>query len=328
MKKIFMILLAITLFYGYTSPSFAEAKKKSNETVETVSYPVKSMETGEVVGEETHEITTTIINSKNGKTIVMNDKITNKNFKTNQDEVTNQKNTLVYDKKNNLVSINGENVDSTELEKELGFDKIELGKNDLNKLKPLAEKYNSGETDYEEYLNQVKELDLDIVKNNEVYQERLLKSEKAKENNQFQIAASGGLSWITYYYTSSRGGYNLKAGKMTGSSLNYLMLDSSAVQSGSMRYKHNYLQGSQGGLVASFMQRADSISGARSELITEAAALTAALGVAVLTLATVIGAIGAAGSAGLIAARMYNVSSGAHTNIKRCYELIGTINSQ
>lgn len=75
------------------------------------------------------------------------------------------------------------------------------------------------------------------------------------------------------------------------------------------------------------MLRADNVGTARNTLLIDAAALMGALGVAVLTVSTIIGAVTAAGTVGVLATRMVNTSKGGHNDITRAYELIGLIQS-
>ncbi|QUG43454.1 hypothetical protein KD050_09620 [Psychrobacillus sp. INOP01] len=92
--------------------------------------------------------------------------------------------------------------------------------------------------------------------------------------------------------------------------------------------KHNYLVSDQGGLVSSFINRADSIASARVEIAIEATALLAALGVAVLTVPTIVGAIGGGTAAAAVAARMYSLSTGGHNSIEKAYEINQSIRNQ
>jgi hypothetical protein len=188
----------------------------------------------------------------------------------------------------------------------------------------LADKFNKGELSYDEYIEGIRELNLELYNNSNLQNEL--------KQQEFGITATsyGGLSWITNYESSDRAGYWLRAGKMNGffdSAFNSFMLDSSAVVSGSMISKHNRLSSDQGGLVSSFMIRADAIKTARTELLVDLAALSASLGYAVLTVPSVWGAIIAGGAAGGIAIRMWIVSSDAHDDIAKAYELVTNIKS-
>lgn len=123
----------------------------------------------------------------------------------------------------------------------------------------------------------------------------------------------------------------MKAGKMKGflsGGLDAFLLDSTAVTSSSVVSKHSYLTSNDGGKVSSFMIRTDSVKSARNSLLIDAAALAGALGVGLLTVATIVGAITAAGAVEVLAIRMYNTSSSAHGNIQRAYEILGTISHQ
>lgn len=314
MKKLCLLLIAVILGFTYTAPASAKGKE-SEKVIQNYSYPIYSMETGEEVGMQEYEVVTEIHSFKNNiKELIMNTKITSTNYETGKSEVENKTQTMVF-KKDQLISIDGKNVDVSDE----SF-KITLSSSDQQKIRPIANQLKQGKLTYDEYVDKVGQLDLDLINDNKI--------EIFELTAPFQIAASGGLSWITYYYSSSRGGYFLKAGKMKGflsGGLDAFMMDSSAVVSGSVITKHNYLQSDQGGLVSSFMSRADSISSARKSLLVDAAALAGALGVAVLTVTTIIGALTAAGAAGALAVRMYNTSDAAHGDIKRAYELVTQI---
>lgn len=205
----------------------------------------------------------------------------------------------------------------------------ELTKEDLDAIKPFADKFNAGELSADEYLQEVKDLDLDSISTSEQEVDTLIKNTEVENNDMFNIMSSGGFSWVTYYYKSDRGGYWIKAKSMKGyfyGGLNAFMLDPKAA-TGTFVHKHTYLSSAQGGLLSSFMSRADSIRSARTEVTIEVAALMGALGLAVITVPTIIGTIAGTGAAAGIAARAYSVSSGAHTHIKRAREIATTIRS-
>lgn len=316
MKKLCLLFIAIILGFAYTVPANAKGGV-NNEEVQNYSYPIYSMETGEEIGIKNFEVVTkTNYIKSNLKELKMNTKISTTNYETGETEVENKTQTMIF-KKDQLVSIDGEKVNTSE-----GSSKLTLSAKDQAKIKPYANQLKQGKLTYEEYVDKIGQLDLDIVNDNEI---------EILELNAFTLASSGGLSWVTYYYSSSRGGYFLKAGKMKGflsGGLDAFMMDSSAVVSGSVITKHNYLQSDQGGLVSSFMSRADSVSSARKSLLVDAAALMGALGIAVLTVATIVGALTAAGAAGALAVRMYNTSDAAHGDIQVAYNLVTQIRNQ
>lgn len=113
---------------------------------------------------------------------------------------------------------------------------------------------------------------------------------------------SGGISWATYYYKSSNGGYYLKSGQMKGyidGGISGLLLDSSAAVPNSMITKHNYLTGDQGGLVATFHARADAAQTERAE-IAKATVVLGGAGIALLTPAFWAGVASGGGAAWVI----------------------------
>ncbi|WP_170005870.1 hypothetical protein [Bacillus fonticola] len=315
MKKIVYLLLILILSLAYVSPSYANAAQNSGAIEDKFSYPIKSLETGEEIGVQTYEITSTIKELHDSvKEITLKITTTEEFFSTGEEKVKTDEKVLVFEDEK-LISINGETI-KTDSDQEV----LSLSESDQEKIKPYAEKLRQGDLDYTEYVEQLKGLDLDIYQDNQ-----------PEDQPQFSIQSSGGLEWVTHYYSSYQGGYYLEAHEMEGyftGTLHSFMLDSDAVVPDSGITKHNYLTSDQGGLVAQFMSRADSISSARTELSIEATALMGALGVGVLTIGTVIGALTAAGAAGAIAARMYSVSSSAHTDIERAYEIVQSIRNQ
>lgn len=304
MKKILSIVVALIFSFSYIGTTYANANE-GKKVLDMFSHEIKSIETGDVVGLKTIEfISEKVTKDINITEIKIKSDITIEDYRNENEELETQESTLIYED-GILVSVDGREIDSNN-----DFE-IRLSKMDQDNIKPLAEEFKKGNLSYDEYIEAVGNLNLNLY-------------------NSPQLYSSGGLSWITYYYTSSRDGYWLAAGKMKGffdAALNSFMLDPSAAKEGSIISKHNRLSSSQGGLVSSFMTRADSIESARNTLLIEAAALMGLLGVAVLTVATIWGAILAGGAAGAVALRMWNTSSAAHTDIERAYELCTTINT-
>ncbi|MGG6431578.1 hypothetical protein ACPF7I_08030 [Anoxybacillus sp. D401a] len=317
-RKQIILFFCLVLCFASISPRVLAKEKRSNrELFYTSVMPVYSMENGEKVGQKSFETSVKIENKTNDtEEVIVSTKIIAEDFQSG--EVCEEYSTQTYTfKKNRLVRINNKNI---ELEDEFTFI---LSEEDFKKIKPIAQKFRQGILTYDKYIEEIEKLSLDINKHSN--------QQLFHEQNSITSTSSGGLSWVTYYYKSSRGGYWLRAAKMKGyweGGLNAFMLDSSAVVSGTTISKHNYLQGSQGGLVSSFMTRADAISSARSTLLIEAAALMGALGVAVLTVSTIFGALTATGSAAVIAANMISVSNSAHADIQRAYELATVIKSK
>lgn len=302
MKKITSLVIALTLIFTSVSQIQAQEviSKNTKTSTQFFSSPINSIETGDEVGLKSYEVVTTQKNDE----VIINTKITTQNYATGEKDVKYDKSTITY-KSDKIISINGEEINGIEQEKIAS-----LSKNDQEKIQPLAEKLKLDIINYDEYVEEIRNLDLDMVKD-------------IDQNDLVSSMARGGLSWITHYSKNSNGKYTLKAGKMKGyttGGLNSFMLDPKAAVSGSIITRTNTLTSNQGGLVSSFINKADSISSARAELAIEAAALMGLLGVAVLTVPTILGAITASGSAALVAARMYSVSSGAHTDIKNAYE--------
>ena len=164
--------------------------------------------------------------------------------------------------------------------------------------------------------------------NGETTSEQQFKNNVSKfsENEFSTLSHSGGLSWATYYYSTSRGGYFLKSGKMKGlvdGGTSALMLDSSAAVPNSIITKHNYLGSDQGGLVANFQTRADAVESARLLLGVEAAFLAGA-GIALLTPAFWAGVVAGAGSA----FTMILTYNSAVSDIEANYQTIQAIRNQ
>ena len=326
MKKIFMVIIVLSLVFTMASPSFAENSHSKSVTVEkeNFSFPIYSLETGEEVGVETHKVSTKTKLYSDFKEITMTTDIKNENYSTGEVENNKTKSTMLF-KGDVLIEVDGEKVPEASENEIIA----ELTKEDLDAIKPFADKFNAGELSADEYLQEVKDLNLDSISTSEQEVDTLIKNTEVENNDMFNIMSSGGLSWVTYYYKSDRGGYWIKAKSMKGyfyGGLNAFMLDPKAA-TGTFVHKHTYLSSAQGGLLSSFMSRADSIRSARTEVTIEVAALMGALGLAVITVPTIIGTIAGTGAAAGIAARAYSVSSGAHTHIKRAREIATTIRS-
>lgn len=326
MKKIIMSLIILALVFSVASPGIAanNGSKTGTNEKETISFPIYSIETGEEVGVETHKISTRTKVFNGFKEVTVNTDIINEDFTTGKIEKSENKSTMLF-KGEILLEVDGEKAPAEEQEEIIA----EISQEELDAMKPFADKFNAGEISADEYLEEVKNLNLPSVADSEQEVDTIIANPQQSNNEMFSVMSTGGLSWVTYYYKSSRGGYWIKAKSMKNhfnGGLNAFMLDPKAA-TGTFVNKHTYLTSSQGGLLSSFMSRADSIRSARTELNIEVTALMGALGLAVITVPTIIGTIGTTGAAAAIAARMYSVSSGAHTHIKRAREIATSIKS-
>lgn len=299
-----LVVMVLILASVPFSKQKVSAESPPNKDSYSTESPIVSIETGETIGTKT--INTSIEKSElasGEENIVISSEIVN-TYLDGKVEIDHTED-FVTMKNGEAIEFNGDVISSKPNDT-----KYTLSPKDLEKIKPLAAKFNSGEFSYEEYIDAIKKEGIITTGNG-------------------GISLLGGLSYVTWYQKNSYdGGYDLRGAQMNGiwkSSLNALMLDSKAVKSGTMKYKHNFTSGSQGGLVSSFMSRADNVSSARSTLLLDAAALAGALGVAALTVATILGAVTAIGAAGVLAARMVSTSQSAHNDIDKAYDLIKQI---
>lgn len=321
MRKKIAWFCVLILVFSYTTINVGNVKAApvTNTSEDYFSYPIYSQETGEEIGIKLLKTTTTeekISEDEKLVTITSEIESTYKDSTVENTPIETSTTKLLY-KNNKLYSINGE-VSSD-------FDSLDisLNQNDYKKIEPLAAQFNQGELSFDDYLSEVAKLELDIVKEHENQLQQL--------TNPTGFSILGGLSYVTYYSKSSKGGYNLQAAQMYNKNqkgIAAIMLDYDAVKPNTMRYKHNYLNSHQGGLVSSFLIRADNVSSARTELLILGASLIGSLGVTVLTAATIAGAIVGTGTAAGIATRMMIVSNNGHNDIVKAYDLIKIINTQ
>lgn len=321
MKKIIMIIVSV-LFFSSVSSVSANGQQLAKEEVivntQTFKYPINSIETGEEVGMETIQNETIRTVNIHGVTeTVLNTIITSKFYDSKDVEI--DKNSITFTHKNGKL----EYIDG--IKSELPADEVfSLTPQELKLLKPLADKFNNGTISYDEYKDEIKKSEIIAKGSMEGINEQVLRP----------LGTSGGVPNITHYSKSSRGGYFLDSGKIKGyvaGGLESFGLDPRAAVANSVITKHNYLVSDQGGLVSSFMNRADQIASARVEIAIEMTALLVSLGVAVITVPTIIATaagIGATVAAAAIAARMVSMSTGGHNNIEKAYEINQSIRNQ
>lgn len=131
----------------------------------------------------------------------------------------------------------------------------------------------------------------------------------------YSTSSSGGKKWLTYYYRgSSKSRYYLKAYKTPTNAF----LDGG---SGTPRTRYSYMNYK----VSNFNALARSVASERNQIVAASAALAGAIGTAVLTWWSVIGALTSAGTAGVAAVTIYSSSKSAKSYMKEAYYQLGSI---
>lgn len=301
LKFLLSTSLVCTLLLVTTSNVFASSVNPPVEESmgEIYTFPIKSIETGNNVGTITSDIS--ISKELNGDilNLTISSNVTDTYFNGEVDKNIDE-NVYTFNGEY-LVEVNGKAVSNNE---NIKYSVSDL---ELQTLQNWANDVKNGIITHEEYLEKIENSNI-----------------RATDTN--SISLFGGLDWVTWYQKNNySGGYDIRAAQMEGywnGGLNAFMLDPKAVKSGTMLYRHNYLTVIN---MSAFINKADAISSARSELNIEATALMGYLGVAVLTVTTIIGAAAAAGPAAITAARMISVSNAAHSDIGMAYEYLKTI---
>lgn len=141
---------------------------------------------------------------------------------------------------------------------------------------------------------------------------KLSKEELSKPliNKVSSKAQSGGLSWLTSYNEINKDYYVLRSYPDAD-----FWLDKGIGKQLTWYTKGNYK-------VSDFKAYANTVSSCRSSLITLGSTLLAELGVAVLTVETVIGTISAGGAAAITAREIYSQSTTAHEAMANAYSIL------
>src|SRR5690606_17535792 len=143
--------IILALVFSVASPGIAanNGSKTGTNEKETISFPIYSIETGEEVGGETHKISTRTKVFNGFKEVTVNTDIINEDFTTGKIEKSENKSTMLF-KGEILLEVDGEKAPAEEQEEIIA----EISQEELDAMKPFADKFNAGEISADEYLEE------------------------------------------------------------------------------------------------------------------------------------------------------------------------------
>ncbi|WJY26761.1 MULTISPECIES: hypothetical protein [Sporosarcina] len=298
MKKYFIVCLILVLLNLNLTNVNANESLEVKSDKDRFTTPILDKYSGEIVGERLYKVEKVSEYLEDDvKIIKIKARVESTKFEKDETEVSTVTDILEF-RDGNLTKLN-EDAITEETNEPL----VSLSVFQSKRVLMLGNIYKQGEISMEEYRKAAKEIATTIMIENDNIDGFYDAFHSKKLHN-----AIG--------YEKRASGYYVYAGKMLRrDNLNSFMLDPKGVQANSKTSRIVY----DSSFINSFVDKADDVWNARTELLAEGVVLMGILGVTALTFATIVGALGGAGSAAVVAVRMNVISSGAHVKIQSAY---------